>query len=208
MAGVGIVYLIWFTPGLPSWGWALLGALIFFILAHLRGERAAAGYGILFLSWALGAMAADLTGLQSLKLVGAGLGISAWGELEGIKPATWVGVAVALAGGLVFLWEAALGNWLALVLLGSGLYLALREPRNPRSQKSASIDDEFFKTILQWRNEEARRQKVLNTTIVSDEELACLASLSRHEVADLAGCLNGDEAKARSLWRYIKEHLQ
>ncbi len=204
LVGLGIVYLIWFAPGLPAWGWALLGAGLFFGLTRLRGMSAATGYGALFLGWSLGALAADAAGLQSLKLVGTGLGLVMWGRLEGVSWVTWLGGALTLAGALVFVWEASLGGWLALALLALGLYLALREPRET-SPKKPEADDERLAAILRWRNEEARRRGVLNTAVISDEELGCLAALSRTAgLSELAGCLGGDEERALALQDYLK----
>lgn len=204
LVGLGIVCLVWFAPGLPAWGWALLGAALFFSLAGLRGVYAATGYGALFLGWSLGALAADLAGLQSLKLVGTGLGLILWGWLERVGWVTWLGGALAMGGALVFVWEASLGGWVALALLAFGLYLALRQPAEyPRQEGGAG--DERFPRILQWRNQEARRLGILNTSVISDEELGCLATLPADAgPADLAGCLGGDAQKAQSLWNYLR----
>ncbi len=203
LAGLGVLYLIWFVPGLPAWLWALLGAALFFALARLRGVAAAAGYGALFLGWGLGALAADLAGLQSLKLVGGGLGLFLWGRLEAVEWAAWAGTALALAGLLVFVWEASLGGWLALALLAAGLYLALREPPAPPAAEAA--DDGFLAGLLGWRNEEARRRGVLNTTVLSDEEVGCLAALPRPpDPAAVAACLGGDEERARRVMALLE----
>ncbi|WP_457638235.1 hypothetical protein [Oceanithermus sp.] len=205
LTGLGVVYLIWFSPGLPAWGWALLGAVLFFALAKLRGVYAAAGYGALFLGWSLGAIATDLTGLQSLKLVGTGLGLALWGLLERVSWVAWLGAALAVAGVLVFLWEAPLGGWVALILLAVGLYLALREPAGP-SQQEPEAASERLQAILDWRTREALRRGVINTEIISDEEVGCLAELPEEAGMDrLAACLNGDEERARLLWSYLME---
>jgi len=204
LIGLGIIFLIWFAPGLAAWEWAMLGAAIFFVLANRRGVSAAAGYGAFFLGWALGALAADVTRLQSLKLVGTGSGLVLWGLLEKVDWVSWLGGVLAVAGVLVFVWEASLGGWLALALLAIGLYLLLREPREPQQKKFSSSDD-YLETIIRWRNEEARRQGVMNTEIISDEELGCLAALPKTAGQDeLAGCLGGDKERARALWNYLK----
>lgn len=204
LVGLGIVYLIWFAPVLPAWGWALIGSALFFALAGLRNTPAAAGYGAFFLGWTLGAVAADITGLQSLKLVGTGLGLVVWGRFENTAGVSWLGGALTLAGVLVFIWEASLGGWVALLLLASGLYLALREPPKRHPQPKAS--GERTAAIIRWRNEEARRRGVLNTEIISDEEMGCLAALPKNaSLNEVANCLGGDEKKAQSLCGFLKE---
>jgi len=206
LVGLGVVYLIWFVPGLPGWGWALLGAAIFFLLSRLRNVAAATGYGALFLGWALGALAADVSGLQSLKLVGSGLGLALWGWLENVAPVSWLGLALLVAGALVFTWEASLGGWLALALLAIGLYLAWRGPgEGPATAGPRPQNDDYLAAVLRWRNQEARRRGVLNTSVISDEELGCLSNLSPDAgPAELAGCLGGDEERARQLWSYLR----
>lgn len=206
LIGLGVVFIIWFVPGLPAWAWALLGAALFFGLARLLGVTAAAGYGALFLGWALGGLAADVTGLQSLKLVGTGLGLVMWGWLERLSWVAWLGGALAFAGTLVFVWEASLGGWVALILLGLGFYLALRRPeRIPQPGEDVADKNEYLSALVRWRNEEARRLGILNTAVVSDEEIGCLSALSQPPgLAELTGCLGGDEERARALWEYLK----
>jgi len=205
LIAIGVVYAMWYGTSVPAWGWALLGSAFFFALAHYRNLTAAVGYGALFLGWGLGALASDVTGLQSLKLVGGGLGLITWGYFEKASWATLIGGAMAISGFLVFAWEASIGGWLAMALLAAGLYLALREPKEAGPQEPRAGSDERLAAIIRWRNEEARRRGVENIKVLSDEEVGCLAALP--ETAgpeDLAGCLNGDENRARALWDYLK----
>ena len=206
LIGLGVIYLIGAAPGLAPWLWALLGAALYFALAALAGVGEAVGYGAFFLGWSLGALASDVTGLQSLKLVGTGSGLLLWGWLESSEAGTWLGAALLAAGVLVFVWESSLGVWAALALLALGLYLLLRRPPETAAEpEQPAQSEDVYRALLRWREQEAARRGVVNVAVLADTELACLAGLPRAAGADeIAGCLGGDLARARVVYEYLQ----
>ncbi len=205
LIGLGVVYLIGAAPGLAPWLWALLGAALYFTLATLAGVVEAVGYGAFFLGWSLGALASDVTGLQSLKLVGTGSGLLLWGWLESSEAGTWLGAALLAAGVLVFVWESSLGVWAALALLALGLYLLLRRPPEKAAEPEPAQREDVYRALLRWREQEAARRGIVNVAVLADAELACLAGLPPGAGADeIAACLGGDLARARAVYEYLQ----
>jgi len=205
LIGLGVVYLIGAAPGLAPWLWALLGAALYFGLAALAGVREAVGYGAFFLGWSLGALASDVTGLQSLKLVGTGTGLLLWGWLESSEAGTWLGTALLAAGALVFVWESSLGVWAALALLALGLYLLLRRPPEAAAEPEPAQSEDVYRALLRWREQEAFRRGVVNVAVLADAELACLAGLPSSADLDMfAACLGGDVERARAVYEHLR----
>ncbi len=196
---MGMLYLIGRAPWGPGWLWGLLGGALFLGLARFGAPAEAAGVGATLLGWALGALAADGTGLESLKLVGAGLGLGLWGWLERRDAAAWAGGALLAAGALVFLWESPGGTALALALLALGAYLLLKPGGQTAERRAAPNEEpgnEVFRALARWRSLRAAELGVVNTEVLSDTELGCLAALDDPaDVEAVAGCLEKGGAK-------------
>ncbi|WP_456409852.1 hypothetical protein [Oceanithermus sp.] len=194
LAALGILYLIGTAPVLPAWAWGLVGAAVMFTLRRYGAPEEALGLGAALAGWALGALGADLTGLQSLKLVGTGLGIGLWGWQDGHDLAAWTGGALLVAGALVFLWESAVGTWVALGLLALGAWLVLRQ--GEKAPAPAPADDEVFTRLVRWRNRRAAEAGLRNVEVLSDAELGCIAALENPTApAAVASCLERGGAK-------------
>lgn len=207
LVALGVVYLIRRAPGLPGWAWGLLGGALFLVLARRGAPAEAAGLGVTLVGWVLGALAADATGLQSLKLVGTGLGLGLWGAREGNGPAAWGGGALLAAGALVFFWESPGGVFLALGLLAVGAYLLLRP--QPASGAPATPQESAarFQALVRWRNRRAAELGTVNTEVLSDAELGCLAALEGPTSAEaVAGCLQkGGAERAARIARVLEQ---
>ncbi len=194
LAALGLLYLIGTAPVLPAWAWGLVGAAVMFALRRYGAPEQALGLGAALAGWALGALGADLTGLQSLKLVGTGLGIGLWGWQDGHDLAAWTGGALLVAGALVFLWESAVGTWAALGLLALGAWLVLR--RGEETPAPTDAGDEVFARLVRWRNRRAAEAGTRNVEVLSDAELGCIAALENPtEPEAVARCLERGGAK-------------
>ncbi|WP_456446220.1 hypothetical protein ACMC9I_10240 [Deinococcota bacterium DY0809b] len=206
LVALGVLYLVGRAPGGPGWLWGLLGGGLFLLLARRGAPAEAAGLGSLLVGWALGALAADATGLQSLKLVGAGLGLGLWGGLERRELAAWGGGALLAAGALVFFWESPGGLFLALALLAFGAYLLLRPPAPPARASAGEADAGVFRALARWRSLRAAELGTVNTEVLSDAELGCLAALSDPQNPELvAGCLEkGGAERAAEIARVLE----
>lgn len=209
LIAVAIVYLIWLTPWGLAWLVGLLGGLLLLVLATRSHERSAFGYGAVLVGWSLGALAADAMGFESLKVIGAGLGLLLWGAIEDLSPAYWGGLALLAAGALVFLWESSLGGVVVLLLLLGGLYLVLRSPdlQAEPAGKTAKVDETTFKALVRWRNQKARAASRRNTELLSDQELGCLAGLADvHDLQRVRSCLqNKDLELAKEIAAYLQD---
>ncbi|WP_293179944.1 HRDC domain-containing protein [Oceanithermus sp.] len=195
LAALGLLYLIGTAPVLPAWAWGLVGAAVMFALRRYGAPEEALGLGAALAGWALGALGADLTGLQSLKLVGTGLGIGLWGWQDGHDLAAWTGGALLVAGALVFLWESAVGTWAALGLLALGAWLVLRRGEETSAPTDAG-DEEVFAQLVRWRNRRAAEAGTRNVEVLSDAELGCIAALENPtEPEAVARCLERGGAK-------------
>ena len=210
LASLGTLYLIGTAPVLPAWAWGLVGAAVLFGLHLLGAPEEAVGVGAAFAGWALGALAADLTGLQSLKLVGTGLGIGIWGWHEEHETAAWAGLALVAAGALAFLWESSAGTWVALAFIALGAYLVLQRGDAPNEGEGpqARTDAGVFSRLARWRNREAERLGTINTSVLSDAELGCLAALPRPPSPEaVAGCLKDHPERLDEVLRALKEDV-
>ncbi|WP_457633692.1 hypothetical protein [Oceanithermus desulfurans] len=205
LVALGVLYLVGRPPGGPGWLWGLLGGGLFLLLARRGAPAEAAGLGSLLVGWALGALAADATGLESLKLVGAGLGLGLWGGLERRELAAWGGGALLAAGALVFFWESPGGLFVALALLAFGAYLLLRPPA-PAPAAAARVDAAGFRALARWRSLRAAELGTVNTEVLSDAELGCLAALDDPRNPELvAGCLEkGGAERAAEIVRALE----
>ncbi len=203
LVALGVVYLIGRAPRGPGWLWGVLGGALFLCLAGCGAPAAAAALGASLLGWALGAFAADHTGLESLKLVGTGLGLGLWGWLERREAATWGGGALLAAGALVFLWESPGGSILALLLLALGAYLLLRPGAYPSAApvRADAPGEQVYRALVGWRNRRAAELGVLNTGLLSDAELGCIAALQNPaDPGEIADCLeNGGAERAAEI---------
>ncbi|GEM90579.1 hypothetical protein [Oceanithermus desulfurans] len=206
LVALGVLYLVGRPPGGPGWLWGLLGGGLFLLLARRGAPAEAAGLGSLLVGWALGALAADATGLESLKLVGAGLGLGLWGGLERRELATWGGGALLAAGALVFFWESPGGLFVALALLAFGAYLLLRPPA-PAPAAAARTGAAVFRALARWRSLRAAELGTVNTEVLSDAELGCLAALDDPRNPKLvAGCLEkGGAERAAEIVQVIEK---
>ncbi|ADR37440.1 HRDC domain protein [Oceanithermus profundus DSM 14977] len=207
LVALGVLYLVGRPPGGPGWLWGLLGGGLFLLLARRGAPAEAAGLGSLLIGWALGALAADATGLQSLKLVGAGLGLGLWGGLERRELAAWGGGALLAAGALVFFWESPGGLFVALALLAFGAYLLLRPPAAPAPAAPRRADATVFRALARWRSLRAAELGTVNTEVLTDAELGCLAALSDPQNPELvAGCLEkGGAERAAEIARVLAQ---
>ena len=208
LAVLGVLYLIGRPPWGPGWLWGLLGAALFLGLARYGAPGTASGLGATLLGWALGAFAADGTGLESLKLVGAGLGLGLWGWLEREDAAAWAGGALLAAGALVFLWESPGGSLFALALAALGAILLLRTDERPAAPGASQEGRaQVFATLARWRNLTAAEQGTVNTGVLSDAELGCLAALDDPaDVEAVAGCLEkGGAERAAEIARVLEQ---
>lgn len=210
LAALGVLYLIGRAPWGPGWLWGLLGGALFLGLARFGAPAEAAGLGAALLGWALGAFAADATGLESLKLVGTGLGLGLWGWQERRDAAAWAGGALLAAGALVFFWESPGGTVLALALLALGAYLLLK-PGAQGAERGASAEaaDGVFRALARWRSLRAAELGTVNTEVLSDAELGCLAALEDPtDVEAVAGCLEKGGAKRAAEIARVLETLR
>jgi len=206
LVALGVLYLIERAPLGSGWPWGLLGGALFLVLARLGAPAEATGAGVALMGWSLGALAADGTGLESLKLVGTGLGLGLWGVLERRELAAWGGGALLAAGALVFFWESPGGLFLALALLAFGAYLLLRPPVEPARASAGEADAGVFRALARWRSLRAAELGTVNTEVLSDAELGCLAALSDPQNPELvAGCLEkGGAERAAEIARVLE----
>ena len=209
LVALGVLFLIARAPAGPAWFWGLLGGALLMEL-HRRGAPGeAAGLGAALLGWSLGALAADGTGLESLKLAGTGAGLGLWGGLERREAAAWAGGALVVAAAVVFFWESPGGLFLALGLLALGAYLLLRSPAASETGSSArsADEDDVFLALVRWRNRVAAEKGRRNVEVLSDAELGCIAALANPLDAEaVKGCLEkGGAPRAARIAKVLRE---
>jgi hypothetical protein len=110
------------------------------------------------------------------------------------------------AGALVFFWESPGGTVLALGLLALGAYLLLKPGGSGRTGAVSAKGDEAFRVLVRWRNRRAAEAGVVNTAVLSDAELGCIAALDDPtDVAAVAGCLEkGGAERAAEIARVLE----
>ncbi len=170
---VGALYLVLVHPLFPGWLWGLLVAGFALYLYLRRQDEGLFWTGMVWLGWAAGAAFADLLGLAGLKLLGVGLGLLLAGDLHPRSEARTLGLALALAGVLVGLFEVGAAPWVGGLFLLIGIGLLYRRP-GPGTPDAPGFEARY-RRLLAWRKAEAKRRGTTVDAVLPDDWVAALA---------------------------------
>ena len=202
---LGALYLALVHPLLPGWAWGLgVGGLALALYLRRRDEGLF-WTGMVWAGWAIGAAFADLLGLTGLKLVGAGLGLFLAGDLHPRPEARSLGLALALAGLLVGLFEVGAAPWVGAALLVAGLALLYRPPGGSDAGSGAPGLEARYRRLLAWRKAEAERRGTTVDAVLSDAAVAELARIGDDPKALRRLLGRGREADARAIEAILRE---
>jgi len=167
----GGLYLVLVHPLFPGWLWGLWVAGLALYLYLRRRDEGLFWTGMIWLGWAVGAAFADLLGLVGLKLLGVGLGLTLAGDLHPRPEARTLGLALALAGVLVGLFEVGAAPWVGGLFLLLGVGLLYRRP----ALGTDGGFEERYRRLLAWRKAEAERRGLTVDAVLPDEWVVALA---------------------------------
>ncbi len=185
---VAAIYLALTHPFVPGWLWGALFAALLFALSRQSRVAGLLESAVVLLGWAVGAALADATGLFSLKLVGVGAALWAYGAQSERSTFSYLGAGLVLAGALVGLFEVGAAPWVAFLALAVGVYLLLRGGRFSPSAEEEPEFEERYRRLLRWRLEEARRLGKRVDEVLPDELVPRLArAKDRSEIEEILG---------------------
>jgi len=200
---LAVFYLTLTHPLFPGWVWGLLMAAVFGALYRRFPAPVLLLSSGLLVGWAAGAALADFTGLRSLKLIGIGIallvlsGRLGWGEAV-----AYLGGGLVAAGVVAGLLEVGAAPWVAVLLVGLGVYLLLAEAEERGYRREDEAEARFRKAVA-WRKRKAEALGLRVDEVLSDEELSRVArAKDEAELREILGPEREDwvEELAALLW--------